>query len=182
MTIPAVVVDLRVGFNAGTGTNDTLNVFGNPGTPVARESYIAGATQDAGRYTLDPDGNLGYLKTSTTASNGDELDVSFNGLEPLLTDVPATIFDVVLSASADRAILNSAVPLPSGAQSMVLTDTSGTFTDPQFANKATLTISGFLGNDEIFWNSADLAAGLTNLEFYGFLPNGFGVDDAPAAR
>lgn len=177
------VVNLRAAFNAGLGTNDTLNVFGNPGTPVARESYITGATEDQGRVVLDPDGNLGYLKTSAAVANGDELDVSFNGLDPINTDVPAVIYDIVLSAVADTGTLSQdGVPL-NGAQSMLLTDNSATFETTRFANKATTTISGFSGADSIIWNNnGNISAGLTALQFFGFLPVGLGVDDAPASN
>jgi fibronectin-binding autotransporter adhesin len=174
------VVDLRVGYNAGTGTNDTLNVFGNPGTPVARESYNVLATQDAGRMVLDPDGNLGYLKSSTAVANGDELDISSNGLELYFTDVPATIYDVALSTSVDNATLNGDGVLLNSSASMLLADNAGTFVNTRFTKKATTTIAGFLANDTLAWNSGSLAASLTNLEFYGFLPVGLGVDDHPA--
>lgn len=177
------VVNLRVGYNAGNGVNDTLNVFGNPGTPVARETYIVGASEDQGRVVLDPDGNLGYLKTTAAVANGDELDLSFNGLDPINTDVPAVIFDIVLSAAADNGTLSHDGVLLNGAQSMLLTDNSATFETTRFANKATTTISGFTGTDTLTWNiNGSLAAGLTNLEFYGFLPVGLGVDDAPASN
>lgn len=177
------VVNLRVAYNAAAGTNDVLNVFGNPGAAVARESYITGATQDAGRLVLDPDGNLGYLKTSVAVANGDELDVSFNGLDPINTDVPSVIFDVVLSAAVDQALLTHDGVLLNGFQSMLLADILGTFEDTRFANKTTATVAGFLANDLIQWNdNGNLAAGLTNVEFYGFLPVGLGVDDAPASN
>lgn len=175
------VVDLRVAYNASTGANDTLNIFGNPGTPVARESYIVGATQDSGRIVLDPDGNLGYLKTPTAAANGDELDVSSNGLESYFTDVPATIFDVTLAASADNATLNGDGVLLNSSASMLLVDNAGTFVNSRFTKKVTTTVSGFTAADTLAWNSGSLAAGLTNLKFYGFLPPGLGVDDAPAS-
>jgi hypothetical protein len=177
------VVNLRVGFNAGAGVDDTLNVFGNPGAAIARESYITGASQDAGRLVLDPDGNMGFLKTSVVAANGDELDVSFNGLDPINTDVPSVIFDVVLSAAVDQALLTHDGVLLNGFQSMLLADILGTFEDTRFANKTTFTASGFTAADLIQWNdNGSLAAGLTNVEFYGFLPVGLGVDDAPASN
>lgn len=176
------VVNLRVAYNAGAGTNDVLNVFGNPGVAVARESYIVGATEDAGRLVLDPDGNLGYLKTSVAVANGDELDVSFNGLDPIFTDVPSTIFDVVLSSAIDSATLQAG-PLLNGAQSMNLIDNNATFESTQFANKGTVTVSGFTATDTLQWfDNGVVAAGLTNLEFYGFLPIGLGVDDAPGSN
>ncbi|MEQ1604191.1 MAG: DUF4394 domain-containing protein, partial [Pyrinomonadaceae bacterium] len=176
------VVNLRVAYNAGAGTNDVLNVTGNPGSPAARESYITGATQDAGRLNLDPDGNMGYLKTTFVPANGDELDVSFNGLDPINTDTPAAIFDVALSASADNASMTADGVLLNGAQSMLINDNAGTFESTRFTNKGTTTVSGFLANDTIsYTQNGNIAAGLTNLEFYGFLPIGLGIDDAPAS-
>jgi|CXWL01.1.fsa_nt_gi uncharacterized repeat protein (TIGR01451 family) len=175
------VVNLRVAYNAGTGIDDTLNVFGDPGTAVTRETYIVGATQDAGRLVLDPDGNMGFLKTSVVAANGDELDVSFNGLDPINTDVPATNFDVVLSASADNATLANDGVLLNGAQSMILTDNAGTFETTRFTNKVSTTISGFLANDTIVWQNGSISAGLTGVEFNGFLPVGLGADDFPGS-
>ncbi|MFT3746462.1 MAG: DUF4394 domain-containing protein [Pyrinomonadaceae bacterium] len=174
------IVNLRVAYNASTGT-DFLNVFGNPGSPIARESFIA-ATSDAGRLVVDPDGNLGFLKTTVAAANGDELDVSFNGLEPVITDVPSTIFDFCMSASIDNASIAADGTLVNGAQSALVFSGSSTFNNTRFTNKGTATFSGFTSPDGMVYSVTALApAGLTNVEFYGFLPPGLGVDDAPGS-
>ncbi|MBK7709227.1 MAG: VCBS repeat-containing protein [Acidobacteria bacterium] len=176
------LVDLRVAYNADASAGDVLNVFGNPGSAIARESYIVGASEDAGRLVLDPNGNMGYLKTSVTSADGDELDISFNGLDSALnSDTPADIFDIALSASPDNATISNDGVLLNTFQSMRLVDNLATFVNTRLTRKTKITVAGFLSTDTIAWNLGNVSANLANLEFYGFLPPGLGVDDAPGS-
>ena len=55
------LINLDIDFNGNGQTGfpgDTLVIQGNAG-PIARETYIVGATQDAGTIVLDPDDSAG---------------------------------------------------------------------------------------------------------------------------
>ena len=78
-----------VSFNGGlptAGSGDSLLLTGNPGSTISRETYLIGATKDAGTWVVDPDGSRGAGASS--AGNGDELVVNFTGLEPVASDLP----------------------------------------------------------------------------------------------
>ena len=84
------IVNLPFNYDGGTSLfdDDKLAITGNPGSPVARETYIVGATEDAGTWVLDPDGNQG--PGVTVAGNGDELTITFLNFEPVDSDTPAS--------------------------------------------------------------------------------------------
>ena len=99
------VVPALVTYDGGTsaGDNDTLVLTGNPGAAIARETYLAGGTVGTGTWVLDPDGSRGA--GLNVAGNGDELTVNFTNLEPVVSDVPAVVFDVILNAADNNATI-----------------------------------------------------------------------------
>ena len=150
------ILTLPIDYNGGTG-NDSLVLTGDPGSVVARESYVVGGSQDAGTWTLDPDGTTG---------NGDELVVSFSGLEPDDSDAPVATFDVVLTPGIDDVSIEDGGTL-GGVDATQVVDNGGTFESFRFANKATVLINGADGADAFFVDHLFPAAGLNSLELYG---------------
>lgn len=159
---------------------DVLVVTGNPGSVAARETYLVGATQDAGTWVIDPDGNRG--PGVTLAPNGDELTVAFTGLEPVDTDTPAAVFDVILPSGGtndDLTIDNVGSPLNGFAAVRVL-DNAGTFETFRFARKDTTRIMANLnsggGVDTFRLNyttsPATASGGAFTLETYGHIAPG----------
>ncbi|MDX1944428.1 MAG: hypothetical protein SFU86_03405, partial [Pirellulaceae bacterium] len=164
-------VDATINFFAGAeGAGDAIAITGNPGAPVvARETYVVGATQDAGTWVLDRDGNRG--PGLNVAGNGDELTINFTGLEPVDTDTPAAIFDVIMNVVANQATLQNG-GLLNGAQSIQVVDNNASFETFRFANKTTTRIMGNSGADAFRLNATTNAAGLTTLELYGHIAPG----------
>ena len=171
------IVNLPFNYDGGTSIldNDRLAITGNPGSPVARETYLVGATEDAGTWVLDPDGNQG--PGVTLAGNGDELTVTFLNLEPVDSDTPAVIFDTIMNSVPNDATIQNG-GLLNGANSLQVTDNNSTFETFRFANKGTVRIMGSSGADTITVDCTTAAAGLTNLEIYGHLA--FDVPGPPA--
>lgn len=138
-----------VGTEASGPPGDTLIITGQEtdGGIVARETYLVGATQDAGTWILDPDGSRGA--GASVAGNDDELVVLFTGLEPVDTDTPAGIFDVILPSGAgtndDLTIDNVGSPL-NGFASVRVQDNAGTFETFRFTRKDTTRIMANLNN------------------------------------
>ncbi len=163
------ILPLLVTFSGGADS-DALIVTGDPGISVAREAYVVGGSQDAGTWTLDPDGMPG---------NGDALTVNFTGLEPVDTDTPSTVFDVVLSAGADDLTIEDG-GLLAGANAASVVDHGGTFESFRFANKDTVRISGGDGADRFFVDNLIPAAGLNSLELYGHDVTGTDTTDDAA--
>lgn len=167
-------VNHQIFFNGGAPTNsgepngDALRIIGTPPValgPNSRETYFVGITEDAGVWTIDPDGNMG--EGAAGISNGDEMQVSFTGLEPVDTDVPVTFFDVIWNNSTNDSIrIEDGGALP-GGNSLRVVDLSSTFETFRFANKQSvrLHLNGGADNATLNYNTA--AAGLTNLEIYG---------------
>src|SRR5262249_931230 len=139
-------------------------ITGNPGTPVARETYVVGGTLGTGLWVLDPNGNRGA--GLSIAGDGDELSVSFSNLEPVDTDVPAAIFDVLMNAADTNAsVFNGG--LLNGANSLLVLDNNATFESFRFANKTTARIMGGPGADIFTVAYSIAAAGLAALEIDG---------------
>ncbi len=178
------LVNLLVRFNGGTNSpvgteasgppGDTLVITGQEtdGGIVARETYLVGPTQDAGTWILDRDGNTG--PGATFAPNGDELTVSFTGLEPVDTDTPAAIFDVIYTGAADLATIENGGALPGGT-SLRVVDNSATFETFRFANKTAARLMGSNGSDAFRLNATINAAGLTTLQLFGNVAGDVGV-------
>lgn len=163
-----------VTFNGGlptTGPGDSLLLTGNPGSTISRETYLVGATKDAGTWVVDPDGSRGAGANS--AGNGDELVVNFTGLEPVASDLPATNFDVILSAANDNlSIENGLLTAPFTVPNLRIVDLAGTFETTTFANKSTVRIMGSSGGDNMRLNYSTAATGLTALELIGHIASG----------
>ncbi|MCC7083779.1 MAG: hypothetical protein IT427_02090 [Pirellulales bacterium] len=159
-----VKFDIQYDGGISAGDSDKLAVTGNPGSPIARETYLVGATQDAGIWVLDADGNMG--PGAAGAANGDELVVDFKNLEPVDSDVPAAVFDVILSASADNATIGSGGFL-NGLNSLQVTDHNGTFETFRVAQKTIVRIMGQSDADTITADYTSADSSLTTLEIYG---------------
>jgi hypothetical protein len=159
------VVPALVTYDGGTsaGDNDTLVLTGNPGA-IARETYLAGGTVGTGTWVLDPDGSRGA--GLNVAGNGDELTVNFTNLEPVVTDVPAVVFDVILNSADNNATVQNSTPI-NGANALELHDNGATFESARFANKATARIMGDVGADTLTADYTTASAGLVGLELYG---------------
>jgi hypothetical protein len=160
------VVNVLVNYDGGTSAmdHDTLAITGNPGTPIARETYVVGAMIGTGTWVLDPNGNRGA--GLSVAGDGDEMTVNFVGLEPVDSDVPVAVFDVLMNAADNNAsILNGG--LLNGVNSFQVLDNNGTFESFRFANKTAARIMGGLGADVFTVNYSIAAAGLTSLEIDG---------------
>jgi hypothetical protein len=171
------IVTLPISYDGGSsvGDNDRLVITGNPGVSVARETYLVGATEDAGTWVVDPDGNMGG--GAALAANGDELVIEFTNLEPVDSDVPVAVFDVILSTAADDAsIVNGG--LLNGFNSLQITDNGGTFETVRFARKDNVRIMGQSAADTIVADYTATASSLLNLSIYGHV--GPGVGGLPA--
>ncbi len=161
------VVNLPIVYDGGTSPSDDdkLALTGNPGTPIARETYLVGTTLGTGTWVLDPDGSMGAGASGT--KSGDECIVTFSNLEPVDSDVPATIFDVIMNAANNDATISDG-GLLNGANSLLVTDNNSTFESFRFANKTTVRIMGGSGADRIEAGTFTTAsAGLAELDLYG---------------
>ncbi len=160
------IVNFPINYDGGTSAldNDKLAITGNPGTPVARETYIVGATADRGTWVLDPDGSQG--PGVTVAGNGDELTVTFLNLEPVDSDTPAVVFDTIMTGAPNDATIQNG-GLLNGVNSLRVLDNNGTFETFRFANKTTVRIMGQANADTITVDFTAAAAGLMALEIYG---------------
>ncbi len=154
------------GHGPAASPGDKLVVMGNPGAAIARETYLVGATQDAGTIVLDPDDSAGPGAAGTR--NGDELVISFTGLEPIDTSTPVALLDVILTAAADDVRIRDG-GLLNGFNSIELVDLSATFETVRFANKTVARVSGGSGADVFRVEYTTAAAGLGTLEIYGHL-------------
>jgi len=165
-------------FHGSTGT-DTLLLTGNPGTPVLRETYLVGNTQDAGRWVLDVDDSAGFGAPSANF-NGDEVVVDFDGLDPANTDVVATNFDVIMNAGVNDATIADGVLAAPGftVPNMQIIDNNSSFETTHFANKTSVTVNGRDGADVFQLNYSTLAAGLATLDVYGNQASGAADDNA----
>jgi hypothetical protein len=165
------LVNFDIDYDGGTsaGDNDRLVITGNPGSAIARETYLVGATQDAGRWVLDANGNMG--PGAAGVANGDELFVDFKNIEPVDSDVPAIAFDVVLSSNADSAAIVDGGSL-SGFAAMQVTDNGGTFETFRFTRKTNVRIMGQSGGDTIRADYTGVANSLATLEIFGHIAPG----------
>ena len=160
------VVNLTINYDGGTSPmdDDRLVITGNPGAPVARETYIASDTAGSGKWVLDPDGSEG--PGASMAGNGDELTVNFSDLEPVDTDTPATNFDVILNSAANTATIQNGGTL-NGANAISVVALLSSFESFNFANKTNVRIMGQLGGDTFNVNYTIAAAGLATLGLFG---------------
>jgi hypothetical protein len=165
------LVRLFMLYDAGASVddNDRLVLTGDPATAITRETYRVGATEDAGSWVVDPDGNLG--PGANGVANGDELIVSFVNLEPVDTDLPATTFDVLMNASNNQATVVDG-GLLNGFNSLQATDLNATFETFRFARKVTTRIMGQSGIDTISVDYTIPAASLAFLRIYGHIAAG----------
>ena len=157
------LVDVPITFHGGANT-DSLVITGTPGGGAfnnARETYIVGATEDAGTWELNPAGALG-----NGAADTNEMFINFTGLEPADTDSVAATFDVLLGAAGNQGTLSNGGDL-NGADSLLFTDNNSTFETFRFANKSQVRIMGQGGDDAFRLNATTNATGLTDLEYYG---------------
>ena len=136
---------------------------------MARETYIVGATEDAGKWVLDPTDAFGAGAVGATAPTAGV--ITFTGLSPADTDTPAAIFDVILSTAADNATLQNG-GLLNGFDSMQVVDNSSTFETFRFANKTTARIMGNSGADTFSIDYTTQPAGLQTLNVYGHIAPG----------
>lgn len=151
------------------GGTETLIITGDPGTPVDRETYTVGATQDAGTWVLDPLDTYGAGAVGAVAP--DVQIITFSGLSPVDSDTPAVIFDVIYTGASDTATIQDG-GLLNGADSLQVFDNSGTFETFRFANKTNVRLMGNNGDDDFTVDFSTNAAGLTNLELFGNLSTG----------
>jgi hypothetical protein len=173
-------VELAINWDGGTsaGDNDRLSITGNPFATIARETYRVGATQDAGIWIFDRDDNMG--PGSGGPANGDELTVNFKNIEPVDSDTPATVFDVILAAAGDNVSIVNGGAL-NGFTSLQVNDLSGTFETFRFARKGTVRLMGQTGGDRFLADYTTAATGLTSLQIFGHaVPGvvGIAADDA----
>ena len=145
--------------------NDTLVHVGDPGAAVIRETYLVGATEDAGTWILDPNDSMGA--GALGATDGDESIVNFTNLEPADSSVPAVIFDVVFFAGNVDNITVQDGGLLAGFNSIQVTDNNATFETFRFANKTTARLHLNDGADTATLNYTTTADGLTSLEIFG---------------
>lgn len=138
------VVDTTLNFAGAVGL-DTLAIEGNPGVGITRETYLVGATQDAGQWILDPDDSAGIGAAGLL--NSDEMIVNFTGLDPVDTSVPVANFDVFLTAGVDQTRFEGG-GLLAGVQSVRVVDLNGTFETFRYTNKTNITVDA-LGNDDV---------------------------------
>lgn len=156
---------------------DSLLITGDPGSVAVRETYLVGATQDAGTWIVDPDGNRGA--GANLAANGDELIVNFTGLEPVDSDMPATTFDLILSGANDVVSIEDGVlGAPFTTPNLQVIDVGGTFETTTFANKTNVRVMGVSGSDSLTLNYTVAAAGMATLELYGHVASGVGGQPA----
>ena len=159
--------------NSGEPNGDTLTIRGTPvgGLPAAaRETYLVGATEDAGTWVIDPDGSRGA--GLPVAGNGDEMTVTFTGLEPASSTTVVANFDVIYNDGIinDSATITSSVF--GGFNAFHVNDDSGTFESFDFANKTTVRLMGNRGQDDFRINAGVNANLLTTLEIDGHLAAG----------
>ena len=159
---------------------DSLSIVGTPAGGLgadARETYLVGTTEDAGRWIIDPNGNKGA--GAALGSDGDEMIVNFTGLEPADSDVAVTNFDLILNASNDQvAIRNGILGAPFTTPNMRIVDLGGTFETTSFANKTNVRVMGASGNDTLTLDYTIPAAGLASLELFGHVAAGVGGQPA----
>ncbi len=161
-------INRNITFNGGSqtgGIGDSLSITGDPGFTSARETYIVGGTQDAGTWVIDPDDSAG-AGAPVGGFNGDEMVITFTGLEPADSDVPATNLDFILSGVNNAATIENG-GLLNGANALQLTDNNATFETTRFANKTNVDIMGNSGSDAFRSNYTIASAGLGTLDFYG---------------
>ncbi|MEY3457521.1 MAG: hypothetical protein RL215_678, partial [Planctomycetota bacterium] len=154
--------------NSGEPGGDTLRVLGTPAGglgPFSRETYLVGATEDAGVWIFDPDGNTG--PGAGGMANGDEMRVEFSGLEPVDSDTAAAFFDVVWNNNfSDTIRIENGGPLPGGT-SLRVVDLSSTFETFRFANKNVVRLHLNGGADTTVLNYSVPADLLSVLEVFG---------------
>ena len=163
----AGIVNRLVGFS-GAGAFDTLVIEGNPGAVVARETYLVGATQDAGTWILDPNGSAGVGAAGLL--DGDELVVEFTGLDPVDTSTPAVNFDIFLTGGNDD-VRFEAGGLLAGVASTRVVDVAGTFETFRYANKQQVTLDSLGGEDVITDTDGATAFGELSRTLMGNLGN-----------
>ena len=172
-----ITYDGRGPNNSGEPNGDSLSIRGTPAGGFgasARETYIVGATEDAGTWVIDPNGNMGAGATSSgIAADGDEMIVTFTNLEPADTNTAIPVFDVILSTAADNLTIGNGFASPGmTTPNILVTDNANTFESFRFANKPVVRIMGNSGADLFRVNYTTAAAGLTNLEVFGNVARG----------
>ncbi|MGH9174610.1 MAG: hypothetical protein ACRD1H_09635, partial [Vicinamibacterales bacterium] len=162
-------IDFQADALIGAGGGDTLVITGDPGIAIARETYLVGMTEDAGTWILDPNDNMGA--GAAGMADGDEMLVTFTGLEPADSDTAAAVFDLIMNAAGNRATIENGGML-NGANALQVTDDNATFETTRFANKTTVRVMGNSRADEFRIDYSIAAAGLTTLEIYGHVAPG----------
>ena len=171
-----IIPDLpEITYNGGSDTDSLFFLGGDNLNPITQETYLVGTNEDEGTWILDQDGNRG--KGAAGAGNGDEIVVSFTGLEPADSDIPATNFDIIMNGSDNIATIENGGDL-NGSTSLQLTDENATFETTRFANKVNVDIMGQSGEDAFVLDYTTNADGLLTLDIYGHVAPGTGFQPA----
>ncbi len=159
--------------NTGPANGNSLHFIGNPGAAVARETYLVGATKDAGTWVLDPNDHYGAGASGASAQGAGQFVevVNFTGISPADSSTPAAIYDIIMNAAANQATVENG-GLLNGFTSLQLTDNNATFETTRWANKALVRIMGQDGADAFRVNYTTASAGLNELQIYGYLASG----------
>jgi len=157
--------------DGGSGVN-ILSIGGDPGSAIARETYLAGQST----IVIDPDGNMGVGAAGT--ANGDEEIISFSNVGRIDDTKPVTQLDVFGRAGADGFTLTPGDTID-GATTTRITNSDSSFTTLQLANKTTATVNGLDGADTFTVDLATAAQNLATLKLFGneLSDGGFESDD-----
>ena len=152
---------------------DQLVLVGNPGSPIGRMSYFAGALfgggADDGQIVIDPDDNAGPgagYPGHPGAWNGDEMFITFQNLSPVTDTVPAAQLDI-FATNASEIISIVDGPVVGTDQTITVRSDSGTFEAYSFANKTRVTVNSLDGSDVFNLNYHVAVPGLQFLDMYG---------------
>ena len=144
------LVTTPIVYNGGTGS-DTLFVQGTPTTAIETVTYTPGLQPDEGRMAYD----------TFDADASPNMVIDFDNLEPVV-DLVAAANLLVTGNGANNAITYTVGSV--STRGLVSVDGFETI---EFANKATLALSGLGGDDTIVANNANLPTGLTLLGVLG---------------
>ena len=158
-----------------TPTHDALQLTGDPGIAIARETYAMGSAihalwgldvdADASVFIFDPDGLSGV--GSQLPPGGDEQTVWLQAPTSVIDTIAAAELDLFFSQEDDAVYLENG-PVAQGLTTALIHGGSATLVEPiAFAQKTSVTMSGLLGADHFVVNHPTPATGLTNLQLHG---------------
>lgn len=160
------LLNIEINVNGAGGTN-TLNVVGDAGVPIRRETLAVTATGD-GAIIFDPDDSGGIGAIAATLGDDAE-EINFTGItvihdvKPLDTGVTPGQLDVFLPGYANAIGIGDG-PLFDG---FVTTEIDGAAPSIRFANKPAVTVNGLSGADTFTIDVRHPADGLLDLKVYG---------------